>query len=216
METEINGTGSEQQTDTGNGAGVDSATSGDVRGNDSANGGHDPNSAIAGISRQNRRKSAESGHSSGSEAGSGTAETGSAKTRSRTRSAKTGAKKGTKSGLDLNAEARSALARQVAGIHKLVGIAVGQPQLVAISDDQAETLTNAALDVMQHYDMSVSPVVAAWANLAAVCATIYAPKFLMFNAMRKQARQQQYQAQSQQQPANVFDFSAGGGGYNEQ
>jgi len=68
---------------------------------------------------------------------------------------------------------------------------------------------------MQHYNMSVSPVVAAWANLAVVCATIYAPKFLMFDAMRKQARQQQYQAQTQQPPANVFDFSAGGG-HNEQ
>lgn len=212
METENNRDGSGQQADSRNDSSADSATSGDVGGVDSTGGSADPNSAIVGVSRQTRRKSAES------DSGAGTDDR---KTRTRTGAGSKGrAKKGTQSKLDLNGEARSALARQVAGIHKLVGIAVGQPQLVAISDDQAENLTNAALDVMQHYDMTVSPVVAAWANLAAVCATIYAPKFLMFNAMRKQARQQQYQAQAAQtaqQPANVFDFSAGGGGgYNEQ
>lgn len=213
MAAENQRSGSIEQTDAGNDSGADSTTGGIVRRDDDAGGSADPISAVAGISRQTRRKPAESGSESES---TGTGETGSARTRARTDGGgtKSRAKKSQNSRLDLNAEARKQLAKQVAGIHKLIGIAVGQPQLVAITDDQAENLTNAALDVMQHYDMSVSPVVAAWANLAAVCATIYAPKFLMFNAMRKQARSMHRQPQQDEQPvhgqANAFDFSAGG------
>lgn len=210
MENENSGTGGDEQTNSGHDTSIDSATSGNVRGDDSANGSHDPDSAIAGISRQNRRKSAEP-----SETGNGADGTDDRKTRPRASAgSKSRAKKGTKSGLDLNAEARAQLAKQVAGVHQLIGIAIGQPQLVAISDDQAVSLTNAAMDVMQHYDMSISPVAVAWANLAAVCATIYAPKFLMFNAMRKQAQQYHQpkpQTENDIQP-NVFDFSVGGGG----
>ena len=203
METENNRDGSGQQADSGNDSSADSATSGDVGGVDSTGGSADPDSAIAGISRQTRRKSAESG--------GGGVGTDDRKTRTRANTNPTGSKspskKSAKSGLDLNAEARAQLAKQVAGVHQLVGIAICQPQLVAISDEQATSLTNAAMDVMQHYDMSISPVAVAWANLAAVCATIYAPKFLMFSAMRKAARQ----SQQPLQPDNIFDFTQSGG-----
>lgn len=204
METENSRAGDDEQTNSGHDTSIDSATSGNVRGDDSANGSHDPDSAIAGISRQNRRKSAEP-----SETGSGADGTDDRKTRSRANPAgsKSRSKKSAKGGLDLNAEARAQLAKQVAGVHQLVGIAIGQPQLVAISDEQATSLTNAAMDVMQHYDMSISPVAVAWANLAAVCATIYAPKFLMFSAMRKAARQ----SQQSHQPDNIYDFTQAGG-----
>ena len=202
METENNRDGSGQQADSGNDSSADGATSGDVGGVDSTGGGADPNSAIAGISRQTRRKSAENGGGVG---------TDDRKTRARTSANPTGSKarskKSAKSGLDLNAEARAQLAKQVAGVHQLVGIAIGQPQLVAISDEQATSLTNAAMDVMQYYDMSISPVAVAWANLAAVCATIYAPKFLMFSAMRKAAKQ----SQQSHQPDNIYDFTQAGG-----
>lgn len=204
METETNRDGSGQQADSGNDSSADSATSGDVGGVDSTGGSADPNSAIIGVSRQTRRKSAES-------AGGGGAGTDDRKTRTRTSDnparSKSRSKKSAKGSLDLNAEARAQLAKQVAGVHQLIGIAIGQPQLVAISDDQAESLTNAAMDVMQHYDMSISPVAVAWANLAAVCATIYAPKFLMFSAMRKAAKQ----SQQSHQPDNIYDFTQAGG-----
>ena len=203
METENNRDGSGQQADSGNDSSADSATSGDVGGVDSTGGSADPDSAIAGISRQTRRKSAESG--------GGGVGTDDRKTRTRANTNPTGSKsrskKSAKSGLDLNAEARAQLAKQVAGVHQLIGIAIGQPQLVAISDEQATSLTNAAMDVMQHYDMSISPVAVAWANLAAVCATIYAPKFLMFSAMRKAAKQ----PQQSHQPDNIYDFTQAGG-----
>lgn len=199
METENSRDGSGQQADSGYDSSADSATSGDVGGVDSTGGSADPNSAVAGVSRQTRRKSAES------DGGTGTDDR---KTRSRASAnpagSKSRSKKSAKSGLDLNAEARAQLAKQVAGVHQLVGIAIGQPQLVAISDEQATSLTNAAMDVMQYYDMSISPVAVAWANLAAVCATIYAPKFLMFSAMRKAAKQSH-------QPDNIYDFTQAGG-----
>lgn len=209
METENSRAGDDEQADTGNDSRADIATGSDVGGVDSTGGSADPDSAVSGVSRQARRKPDENDGRSG---------TDNRKTRTRANTNPTGsksrAKKGTKSGLDLNAEARAQLAKQVAGVHQLIGIAIGQPQLVAISDDQAVSLTNAAMDVMQHYDMSISPVAVAWANLAAVCATIYAPKFLMFNAMRKQAQQYHQpkpQTENDIQP-NVFDFSVGGGG----
>lgn len=204
METENSRAGDDEQADTGNDSRSDIATGGNVGGFDGAGGDADPDSAIVGVSRQTRRKYAERD-------GGGDAGTDDRKTRTRANTNPTGSKsrskKSAKSGLDLNAEARAQLAKQVAGVHQLVGIAIGQPQLVAISDEQATSLTNAAMDVMQHYDMSISPVAVAWANLAAVCATIYAPKFLMFSAMRKAARQ----SQQPLQPDNIFDFTQAGG-----
>lgn len=199
METENNRDGSGLQADSGNDSSADSATSGDVGGVDSTGGSADPNSAVSGVSRQTRRKSAESDGGTG---------TDNRKTRTRASAgSKSRSKKSAKGGLDLNAEARAQLAKQVAGVHQLIGIAIGQPQLVAISEEQAVSLTNAAMDVMQHYDMSISPVAVAWANLAAVCATIYAPKFLMFSAMRKAAKQ----SQQSHQPDNIYDFTQAGG-----
>lgn len=166
---------------------IDSPADNSDSGNDKSNSGHDRAVDESGIvdteksfaSGSRRKPNARGGEN---EARGGGNETG---TRS-TNTSKSRPKTKGKVGLDLNAAARATLAKQVCGLHKLASIAFNQPGFCDITEGQSVELTNAVIDVMQHYDIGVSPKAAAWGNLLAVMTAIYTPKILYVIAQRKQ------------------------------
>lgn len=66
--------------------------------------------------------------------------------------------------------------------------------VIAITDEQGESLTNACMDVMAQYDLTVSPKVAAWGNLITVAGLIYYPKIRLIQTVKKMQAQERARA----------------------
>lgn len=91
--------------------------------------------------------------------------------------------------LDLNKEARAGFVKKVVGIHALVDTYFGTQGLFAIEEKEGEQLVEACTDVMNQYDISINPKVAAWINLGAVLTAVYAPKYMIFKAIMAEHKQ---------------------------
>lgn len=70
----------------------------------------------------------------------------------------------------------SVLAKQVEGLHQLMALATGIPEL-AIKTEEAQLLGGAIAQVAQEYDLEMSGKTGAMLQLIAVCGMIYVPKF---------------------------------------
>lgn len=106
------------------------------------------------------------------------------KSNSGNNNARAGRSKATQS-LDIKDAGRKALASQIQGLHAMAGIMTGQPELCAITQDQAEMLVLSVQNVMSQYKIKPNPKVMAWCELGGVLAMVYAPKVLMIRAMQK-------------------------------
>ena len=82
------------------------------------------------------------------------------------------------------------LSRQIAGIHQAIALFTHSP-IWQITDTEAEALGGAVSDVMSLYDVTISPHVVAWMNLAACCATIYGPRIAASVYLAKQSKPKQ-------------------------
>jgi hypothetical protein len=74
-----------------------------------------------------------------------------------------------------------ALAKQVDGLHKLVALATGIPEL-NLQPPEAQMLGEAISRVCEEYDLSLSGKTGALLQLAAAAAMIYAPRLIAVNA----------------------------------
>jgi hypothetical protein len=82
------------------------------------------------------------------------------------------------------------LATQLEGVHKIAALFLKNPT-VAISTDEAKKLALAVKNLSKHYNLTISPVIMAWMQLAAVSATIYGPRIAINVAAKKQLKQKQ-------------------------
>lgn len=96
------------------------------------------------------------------------------------------AKKAAK-GSDLAVEAWT---EKVVGLHMLAAKLAGTDILV-IDNHQARALTEAVLDVVQHYDLHVDPKLMAWINLGSIAAMIYTPKIMAITAQRVERKKRE-------------------------
>lgn len=131
--------------------------------------------------------------------------------RSRTSGAKSGSKN--QKTLDIKDAGQEALAVQIVGLHHIAGILTGQPQVCAITIEQARGLTAAVSGVMAQYKIKPNPKVTAWLNLAGVLGVVYVPKALLFREIAKEKRRAAANASPfsvVKEPAPVNDPAASG------
>lgn len=92
-----------------------------------------------------------------------------------------------KKGTDLAVEAWT---EKVVGLHMLAAKLAGTDVLV-IDNHQARALTEAVLDVVQHYDLHVDPKLMAWINLGSIAAMIYTPKIMAITVQRAERKKRE-------------------------
>lgn len=107
----------------------------------------------------------------------------------------------TKAKILVDDAAVSAFAKKMSGIHSLIDImlqkSIGVKGLMTLEDDESEQLAKAIVEIANQYDLTPDPKIMCWVNLAAVMATIYAPKYLLIKmtfALRKVAADAQQNA----------------------
>ena len=82
-------------------------------------------------------------------------------------------------------ESLGTLAKQVEGLHQLVALATGIPEL-QVRHEEAAMLSTAIAAVCEEYDLSLSGKTGALLQLAAAAAMVYAPRFGMVMQRVKQ------------------------------
>jgi hypothetical protein len=97
-----------------------------------------------------------------------------------------------------------ALARQVEGLHQLMALALGVPEL-ALQSQEAAMLGGAIAAVCDEYDLSLSGKTGALLQLAAAAAMVYGPRFVAVGQRVKQA-----QARAKASPLQVVGGTDGG------
>lgn len=90
--------------------------------------------------------------------------------------------------VDIKAAGNKLIAQQLAGLHAIAGLVTGQPHICAISQEQADAMVTAVMEVMAQYKIKPNPKALAWTQLAGVLGVVYAPKVLMFRDVAKRAR----------------------------
>lgn len=186
------GTSDDSSIDGGIGTGSESGSDGFVNAGNDASGVDNATTSAAG------NFGSETGSATDpytAPAGDGSAETAPIKrTRKRPEGAAGRRTAKTSPSVALNKDARKLLARKVVGIHALADVFTGMNRfdggVFAITDEQGEQLTGAAMDVMEQYDLVLSPKMAAWGNLISVAALIYYPKFKLMGAVRRAMSEQ--------------------------
>lgn len=83
---------------------------------------------------------------------------------------------------------RQKFCRQLVGAHKAASLILKNP-LLEISDNEGDALGNAVMDVLDHYQVTVNPVILAYLNLFGVAATIYGPRVFAYTQIKKKAKQ---------------------------
>ena len=81
----------------------------------------------------------------------------------------------------------SALAKQVEGLHSLMALAMGIPEL-QLQPAEAEMLGGAIAQVCDEYDFSLSGKTGALLQLLAAAAMVYAPRVIAVGARVKHAQ----------------------------
>ena len=79
--------------------------------------------------------------------------------------------------VNLSGDDISTIGKQVTGLHKLMAMATGIPEL-AISDEEGSMLGTAIAAVAQEYDLALDGKTGALLQLAAACGMIYVPRFI--------------------------------------
>lgn len=77
------------------------------------------------------------------------------------------------------------LAKQIEGLHHLIALATGIPEL-QVQPNEAAMLGGAIANVCEEYDLSLSGKTGALLQLAAAAAMIYAPRFSLVTARIKE------------------------------
>lgn len=88
-------------------------------------------------------------------------------------------------GAKFDAESLGKLAKQIEGLHHLMALATGIPEL-QVQPHEAEMLGGAVANVCDEYDLSLSGKTGALLQLAAAAAMIYAPRFSVITARIKE------------------------------
>lgn len=82
---------------------------------------------------------------------------------------------------------KAILAKQTVGVHKMLALMTGIPEL-EIGDDEGKILAEAMTAVSREYGVAVSGKTAASMQMLAACAMVYAPRALAFTARVKAAK----------------------------
>lgn len=100
---------------------------------------------------------------------------------------------------------RKKLANGLAAAHAIAARMANQP-LLALNEEKSEheKLADAIGEILDYYAVTVNPVAVMWSNLAVVAASIYAPRFALITANKRQAAPQR-QAQQAKPPASAGD-----------
>lgn len=96
---------------------------------------------------------------------------------------KSSAKK--KGKISFDGDSLATLAKQVQGLHQLVALATGIPEL-QLREEEAQMLGGAIAAVCEEYDLSLSGKTGAMLQLAAAAAMVYAPRFAIVTQRVKQ------------------------------
>jgi hypothetical protein len=94
--------------------------------------------------------------------------------------------------VNFDGEALASLAKQVQGLHQLMALATGIPELM-LQEGEAIMLGGAIAQVCEEYDLSLSGKTGALLQLAAAGAMIYAPRFMAVTQRIKRQREQAQQ-----------------------
>lgn len=81
-------------------------------------------------------------------------------------------------------ESKSALARQIAGIHQMLAIMGGLPEMV-LSDNECIMLADSVGTVAMEYNLSLSGKTGAMIQLLGTAAFIYLPRFSAINRRKR-------------------------------
>lgn len=100
---------------------------------------------------------------------------------------------------EYSAEAKSMLARQCVGVHQMLALMTGFPEL-AISAKEGEILAEAMAGIATEYGVAVSGKTAASMQMLAACAIVYAPRAVAIKVRidgQKRARKNQQKSAEQ-------------------
>lgn len=102
-----------------------------------------------------------------------------------------GAKRGPKKrGKGFSADDLANLSKQIQGLHALGAMMTGIPEL-QLHDKEAEMLAGGVVAVAKEYNLDISGKTGAMIQLAAACAAIYVPRFVVIkNRVAKQREQE--------------------------
>lgn len=95
-------------------------------------------------------------------------------------------------------------------MHEIIGLLSGFGEICHITEEEADGLTQAVLDVMAQYKIKPNPKVVAWSNLAGIAAVIYAPKVWLIMEARKLQKPQTVVRHEPARNASVSPIAGGG------
>lgn len=87
-----------------------------------------------------------------------------------------------------------ALTRVLAIVHMGLAAATKSPEMM-LTEDEAKSLSQATVNVLQHFDISPDPKIEAIVGLVVTAGTIYGPKLYTINERKKEEREERKETQ---------------------